>query len=641
MLLEIVGPALIMSLVGSLVFFLIQIFYRSGFSGHVNYVMALFTFAAVLVCRVAVMEGASRAALTGIPLAAATFFVLSRFVQTPGLLFIFTPLFNALIIGVVWWCANQLVWDCTVVSRSNDVSSQGLLRGILRNGNVAPSRTADPTDQSPSADLQVSTPNRAEGESQSLVLPSATPLTKPLDWLQRWFNPPRKVNSPGKTVIYFSLAALPIFGLGQAMIDPYDSESRRYVFFLFVVYMMSGLGLLVITSLNSLLRYLTSREVKLPDAVAFSWVAAGMGMAATLLFAAWLLPRPSPEYRFVSLPVTFRSPDDIPPTRNAPGNEGRRDNKATRAGSSPDPKVDADAQSGSETQGGKSDDSDASQKGKGKGKGANDETTDSKAGSDPDNQSSNGSDGSQKTRSKSGSGGTEKGSSGGSGGASNGASERPTRAGDRPAASRSNALQSLSQALPALGNLIKLLVFLAVIIALLTAAWIYRDKLAILWHRFLTELRDLWESLFGRKWHADTAESAAPEPKRQTPQKPFQSYVDPYASGLADRMSSNQLVTYSFAALEAWGRDNHCPRAADQTPHEFARMIYQRDRSLESPVRAMADLYCQTAYARGKIDKRSTAVLKKMWDRLKTRRLPSPASSSSLAPPIRPQNELN
>ena len=61
------------------------------------------------------------------------------------------------------------------------------------------------------------------------------------------------------------------------------------------------------------------------------------------------------------------------------------------------------------------------------------------------------------------------------------------------------------------------------------------------------------------------------------PVKSFLDYSDPFASGLAGRMTMQELVRYSFEGLEAWARDNGCPRGEDETPLEFARRMWPRE----------------------------------------------------------------
>lgn len=52
-----ISPALIMTLVGSLVYFLVAVFYHGGYQGRMEYIFSLFVFAAVLIARISIEEG--------------------------------------------------------------------------------------------------------------------------------------------------------------------------------------------------------------------------------------------------------------------------------------------------------------------------------------------------------------------------------------------------------------------------------------------------------------------------------------------------------------------------------------------------------------------------------------------------------
>ena len=58
-----------------------------------------------------------------------------------------------------------------------------------------------------------------------------------------------------------------------------------------------------------------------------------------------------------------------------------------------------------------------------------------------------------------------------------------------------------------------------------------------------------------------------------TPRRRFADFSDPFAAGQAAGWPPEELVRYSFAALEAWAAEHGHPRQAEQTPHEFARSI--------------------------------------------------------------------
>jgi len=132
-LMEVVGPILIILMIGALVFFLIDIFYRGPHSARLGWVLGLFTIAAVLVSRISIDSGIERAALFGSALAAATFIVTVTLVDFEYGNFAFLePVVVIAFIVIVMWCANRLTWDCTMIDDSRDVSSIGLTELVRR-----------------------------------------------------------------------------------------------------------------------------------------------------------------------------------------------------------------------------------------------------------------------------------------------------------------------------------------------------------------------------------------------------------------------------------------------------------------------------------------------------------------------------
>lgn len=296
-----ISPALIMAMVGSLVFFLIQVFYRGGYAGRMEYIFALFVFAAVLIARISIEEGREYSMMYAIPLAAAMLLVLGRFTSS-------SVMFNILLLGVVWWCADKLTWDCTVIDEGEDASGEGLLQTVGLEG----SRQSAADDSAASAlDLEATT---------SRIQPSV-----PKTLWERFVEHRKRPHAPGVWVIYFSLASLPLFGIGQRFIPAANLDARRYAFQLLCIYTASGLGLLMTTSFLGLRRYLRQRRLEMPVEMAGVWLTVGSVMIAALLVVCWLLPRPSPEYSITHVPFQVRSPGDRQASRHGWGREGAKD----------------------------------------------------------------------------------------------------------------------------------------------------------------------------------------------------------------------------------------------------------------------------------------------------------------------------
>jgi len=124
-----ISPALIMALVGSLVFFLLGVFYQGQFQERLYWVMACFVFAAVLIGRISIEEGLERAAPFGATLAVLVAVASSRFMEYQGGWIEHVGfLVNWGLIALIWWCAHRLTWDCTVIDDDQDASGEGLLQ---------------------------------------------------------------------------------------------------------------------------------------------------------------------------------------------------------------------------------------------------------------------------------------------------------------------------------------------------------------------------------------------------------------------------------------------------------------------------------------------------------------------------------
>jgi len=258
------SPILIMLLVGSLVFFLIQVFYHGKMAGSLRWVMFWFVIGIVLVTRIGIEEGTQRAALFGFGLAAATYFYLVR--TNPAFLF------AIVLLGIVWWCAHKLTWNCTYVDDDEDASGRGLMETLpdfLR-------RKSKTTRKVPTTSAEKAAERQAR--------------------LGTYFFKAAKPQPPGLWLLYFSAAALPLFGLGQMLLGPDDTVSRRLGFVFMVGYMAAALGLLLTTSFLGLRRYLRQRYLKMPRAISLGWLRFGGGMILTVLALALLLPRPGSHY---------------------------------------------------------------------------------------------------------------------------------------------------------------------------------------------------------------------------------------------------------------------------------------------------------------------------------------------------------
>src|SRR5436305_7789253 len=79
-----INPALIMVLIGSLVYFLLEMFYQGQYPARLHYCLTLFIFGTVLISRISMEEGWERAMPFGAALALVVALALNRFVKYTG-----------------------------------------------------------------------------------------------------------------------------------------------------------------------------------------------------------------------------------------------------------------------------------------------------------------------------------------------------------------------------------------------------------------------------------------------------------------------------------------------------------------------------------------------------------------------------
>src|SRR5450756_2440817 len=244
-----ISPVLIMLLVGSLCYFLIDVLFKSTEISGVRWVMFWYVMAIVLVARVGIEQTDQAAFIYGAFLAVAT--ALYMLVVHPAFI-----LLGLLLLGIVWWCAHKLTWDCTVIDEEDDASGSGLLQTAGEAKNFPPTKNFLPT--------KINLP------------PSPKVKVKRDDTL-------RRVHAPGLWVVYFSIGALPLFGLGQMMLPADRMAAGHDGFSYLVTYVAAAAGLLLTTSFLGLRRYLRQRYLPMPPVIAFGWVRLGIGVALFVL----------------------------------------------------------------------------------------------------------------------------------------------------------------------------------------------------------------------------------------------------------------------------------------------------------------------------------------------------------------------
>lgn len=611
-----ISPALIMALVGSLVFFLIEVFYQGSFHGRLQYVFALFVVGVVLIGRISIEDGREYAALFAVPLGIVTLLAINKFVAFQGgPLTSFSFVINCGLIGLVWWSADRLTWDCTLIDDQEEDSGEGLLEAV---GLDRPDRAAMQTEIEPTPTEPEATTSRDE---------------RPQSWWEQFVERRRRPHAPGVWVIYFSLAALPLFGVGQLIIPAGNPSSRQYAFQLLFVYTASGLGLLLTTSFLGLRRYLRQRRQEMPLAMVSLWLGIGAVLIVGVMATAMLLPRPNAEYAVSELPFRIGSPDQKS-SRRSMGREGVKEDKpgarhepsvkkpsdyapASQSGKTPSQdqqKSAKDDKSAEKQNAGRNADKSAdSQKGaEGKPRAASegqpvrDKPKDADT-AQPDQNANKNATGGGDTDKKKSPESSQAESQAENQGATDGQSTKAFPLPDLPT--------HAAQLTMSLLNFLKLFLYGGLALLALYAIWTNREAISAALGNLSHWLADFWHNLFGgtSRRSDEAVEEALAKPM---PQRRFVDFTDPFATGTFGRYPPRELVRYTFEALEAWARDHDCPREPEQTPHEFTRHLASNVASLADDAARLADLYCQAAYAPDTLSPSGVTCLSRLWQQM-------------------------
>jgi hypothetical protein len=598
------SPALIMGLVTSLVFFLLTVLYNGDYVGRLQWILFFFVFGAVLIARISMSDVGGRAAFYGVPLGLLVWIGMQMFVDYPedSAIKDLSWFINAGLIGLVWWCAHRLTWDCTHVDEQSDIASEGLLQA---------------------AGLE----KEPEGKKTEEEKPA-----EPEGFLARWqrYREERKKKRPlGVWVVYFSLAALPLFGLGQALIEPDDTERRRAAFWLMIVYVGCGLGLLLTTCFLSLRRYLRQRKLKMPAAMTGVWLTVGGSLIAALLVLGAVLPRPDAEYSLFhigSAKSDKRGASRFAFLRGSPG-KGEGQPGADDKDGKGDPSNSGGQ--GGKQKGGDQGPSRPGEKGSGKdGKGGQGDRQGKDGGQSGRNQNNSGQ---NQNKGDPGSGRDQPAPKGGQknqrndGGRSSqdrdgekSNSDRSERRGDNSSSTSRPSASALRDVVSKVGPVLKWVVFailgLAVVFFLLRSGLQFLANFSDWAKRLLDSLRTFWAGLFGGWGRAKAEDGEGEEEERVIPERPFASFRNPFTYG--GEMTVPELIRYTFAAVQAWARERDLGRQPGETPLEFAARVGQEVPALEADLLRLAALYARAVYARGGLPGNSAEVLRQFWERL-------------------------
>lgn len=606
------SPALIMTLIGSLVFFLMAVLYVGDFQGRLQWILSAYVFGAVLVARIS-MRGdiGDRASLYALILGLLTWIALLMYVQFPAGTWA-ADIGWAIHVGfilLIWWCARRLTLDCTLDAGPMDVSGAGLLDAAGLDQNRA-NASSDASETLPGKSKKS---KRSKREKRGLAA-----------WWARYRQyreeKQQRPRTHGVWVVYFSLAALPLFGLGQALIPAEHLPRRQYAFWLLCLYVVSGLGLLLTTTFLSLRRYLRQKKLRMPAAISTTWLLFGALLIVALLAVGAVLPRPYPEFAPLDKMLGFQSPERDPSAwaikgdestegEGTPGQSSANKQAKGQAGSHG-----ADKPSAKNGQGDRPGQSGANGKEQGK------QDPGAKTGSNKQPGNKTGANHPSTIKNAQGQS-TDKSNPAQKSGDPAAADKENTN-GKAGSADQSGSLQSHNswfEWLRPFANILKWIILgvvvLVIVFLLLRALLSFLANFTNWAKGLLNWFGTWWQGLWARPAGGDAvmvAETAA-----VVTQRPFGWFRDPFVAGTAGQMSDMELIRYSFEALEAWARERSLTRASGETPLEFGHRVGSEFPALEEEAHTLASCYATAAYAPDLLPAGCAEELQQFWQMLR------------------------
>jgi chromate transport protein ChrA len=634
-----IEPALIMVMVGSLMFFLLDAWCDSEVLDRFRYILFWFVFGIVLITRIGMQVGGDQAKAYGLALGGAVALVAT-------VLGGFQPVL-LITMGVVWWATHKLTYDCTLVDEDQDAGV-----GLLQDSGLDTSALAEA-----GLDDMEDTTAKSSDDPEAMEA-SLMPDRPKWKFWGRDTDEARRPHAPGVWLIYFTIASLPLFGLTQLLVSGVEEDRRTWMFIYFLAYIASAMGLLLGTSFLNLRRYLRRRKLKMPAAMTATWLSTGAILIVGLTLAAAVLPLPLSAMRTAraSAPKSSNlraSKYAILKDSGVQGEGARSEGKAASkaAGKSP---------SSGKTQGsGKTNDPNASQQVNGQGRqggqggqgrsksgapkgkpsssqggqqGKNgapqDQSGDQAKGRDQSGDQAKGEDQAkgQKGRSEQQAEGQEKAESGDQKGSEKGedkgsekGEDKGSEKGDEKASQENEGQGDSSSPTPSLPSLpippldwLQTPVMVVGIIILIYGLVRYGPD-------FFQAIMALLAGLFGFDWgkkppkvDADVADEQAPPPR------PFSSYANPFGAGLDHQLTPDDLIMYSFEAFEAWAYEHELARLPHETPMEFASRVGQERTALGPDAARLVGYFGSIVYGQQKFGSEVLPPLRRFWQALET-----------------------
>jgi len=265
-------PLCCWGLISTLVLHLIELrsLFVQGGEWRLRQATLAFAAAVILIQRLSAIHGKSVARAYAVALGAAiTLFALHnayayRLPAPPLLVFAI----NEILFLLLWWVGHSITAACSAdLDKAKVAAESGILsRQRSRLGRLA---------------------RKNHGQDAHATDEPLTEAEREARWAERL---PK--HHPGRVILYFSLFAVPAFGLGIYLFDAGDYAVRLRMGALLFLYLWCAFALLFLSSLGQLHAYFEARDVSLPEQVGLTWLAIGFSTVTAVLLIGIFLPQP-------------------------------------------------------------------------------------------------------------------------------------------------------------------------------------------------------------------------------------------------------------------------------------------------------------------------------------------------------------
>jgi len=298
-LLSFINPFLILVLLWSIVFFLLDVryIYTAVNDSNLRFVVFSFVLGIVAVNRIFATESAEDGVIYGfgLGLAISLYVVVSTSMYGTGSVIynlvtgnnFLAFLSNMGVVIFLWWLTNRITYECCI-DENISAGEIGITRSLSKAVEKSRRQKSQRVKKTEGPDLFY------ELESvDPTQLTFKDPSAKDITFNIMGFGDRLSKIPAGISILFFSIPVMGIFSLGLRILVNGGQQMVNAGWFYLVLYVFSACLLLVMTSLGGLREYYKVRKVSVPSLLGVTWVVLGIFIIIVAMVGSAFLPLPS------------------------------------------------------------------------------------------------------------------------------------------------------------------------------------------------------------------------------------------------------------------------------------------------------------------------------------------------------------